>query len=74
MISTKKKIAISTLISSFLIIFLIITSLLIAINNRRESFWFYDTGNNVYSVAISSDGSYFTAGTETSIYFFSNFI
>lgn len=55
-----KKIALSALISSILIIFFIFIPILIIIYNR-EAFWYYDTGNDVYSVAISSDGSYFAA-------------
>jgi len=39
---------------------------------RNHAIWSYKTDNAVYSVAISSDGSYIVAGTYTSYYFFSN--
>jgi hypothetical protein len=52
--------------------FIIITQILNPFDFRNHLIWSYKTDNDVYSVAISSDGSYIIAGTYTSLYFFSN--
>jgi len=71
----KRKFKIS--ISFVLILFsftglMIFTRILNPINSRNNLIWSYKADNDVYSVAISSDGSYIIAGTCTNYYYFSN--
>jgi len=67
------KISISfTLIFFSLASFIIITRILNPFDFSNNLLWSYKADNDVYSVAISSDGSYIIAGTCTNYYYFSN--
>lgn len=67
------KISISCLLIFFSFAsFILITRIGNPLDFRNNLLWSYKADNDVYSVAISSDGSYIIAGTSTSYYYFSN--
>lgn len=71
-----KKIILFVVISSCLLISSLTTIILIRKDSKTKPYWSFNANGDVYSVAISSNGSHFVATTAYNVYFFSidNFI